>query len=353
LAKSGEKLAGYGMSYAIQRAQVRASRPLGLMLRVLGLTVLSVSLSACITPRPYAPRANYPIHRQGDGGTGQPSIGDRTLGQYKVGSPYKIDGVWYVPSEQPDYDEVGVASWYGDDFHEKLTANGETFDMNALSAAHKTLPMPSIVEVTNLDNGKKLRVRVNDRGPFVGDRLIDMSHAAAVSLGFGPKGLARVRVRYIGPAKLLAQSDLASAATTSAPVAVAGPTSPSPETLAEENLAPIPLSDLASEQNRGGAVTTTSLPTLSAPPEPAYQAPVVSTGPYTVVVGAFGNLVTAQNLVRQLSGAGQASLIPVERNGQTLYRVVVSALPDEAQAMAVQQRAIGLGLGDARLVGPN
>src|SRR5215469_12278663 len=91
---------------------------------------------------------------------------------YKVGSPYQIDGIWYYPQEQPDYDETGIASWYGPTFYGKYTANGELYDGNALSAAHRTLPMPVNVRVTNLDNGKSIVVRVNDRGPYARGRII-------------------------------------------------------------------------------------------------------------------------------------------------------------------------------------
>ena len=117
-------------------------------------------------------------------------------------APYQVGGIWYVPHDQPRYDETGIASWYGDAFNMKATADGEIFDMNQVSAAHTTLPLPSMVEVTNLDNGKKLLVRVNDRGPFVGGRVIDLSHAAAIELGYDRAGTAHVRVKYVGPAPL-------------------------------------------------------------------------------------------------------------------------------------------------------
>lgn len=123
-------------------------------------------------------------------------------GVYKVGTPYQISGRWYTPQEEPSYDRAGVASWYGDDFHGRKTANGEIYDMRALTAAHPTLPMPSYVWVTNLDNGRTLLVRVNDRGPYAHDRLIDLSRATARLLSFEGKGLSRVRVRYAGPAPL-------------------------------------------------------------------------------------------------------------------------------------------------------
>lgn len=121
---------------------------------------------------------------------------------YKVGNSYQVNGRWYHPKEDPDYSKVGVASWYGSQFHGRLTANGEIFDMTRLSAAHTTLPLPSMVEVTNLENGRRLVLRVNDRGPFVGDRIIDLSREAARQLGFEHQGTARVRVRYAGPAPL-------------------------------------------------------------------------------------------------------------------------------------------------------
>jgi rare lipoprotein A len=123
-------------------------------------------------------------------------------GSFKLGAPYKVAGRWYVPRDNPNYDEYGVASWYGADFHGRRTANGEVFDANALTAAHPTLPLPCYVYVTNVDNGRTVLVRVNDRGPYVNDRLIDMSYAAAKQLGYLSKGRARVRVRYAGLAPL-------------------------------------------------------------------------------------------------------------------------------------------------------
>src|SRR5690606_7982585 len=123
-------------------------------------------------------------------------------GHYKVGEPYKVGGRWYKPREQPDYDRVGIASWYGSDFHGRKTANGEIFDMHALTAAHPTLPMPSYAYVSNPANGRTILVRINDRGPYVGQRLIDLSKASADVLGLRSGGTGRVRVRYAGPAPL-------------------------------------------------------------------------------------------------------------------------------------------------------
>ena len=123
-------------------------------------------------------------------------------GVYKIGTPYKVAGRWYVPKLDPDYNRTGIASWYGDAFHGRKTANGEIYDMNALTAAHPTMPLPSYALVTNLKNGRKVLVRVNDRGPYARERIIDLSRAAATALGFRGHGLARVRVRYAGRAPL-------------------------------------------------------------------------------------------------------------------------------------------------------
>ncbi len=123
-------------------------------------------------------------------------------GRYQVGKPYKIRGKWYYPKEQPGYNKSGVASWYGPNFHGRLTANGEVYDQNSLSAAHPTLPLPSYARVTNLENGSSVIVRVNDRGPFSDKRIIDLSARASKMLGYQKQGLAKVRVRYLGKARM-------------------------------------------------------------------------------------------------------------------------------------------------------
>src|SRR6195256_2481674 len=128
-------------------------------------------------------------------------------GTYRVGKPYTVGGRIYVPEEDTDYREEGMASWYGDDFHGRLTANGEVFDMGSLTAAHPTLPMPCYARVTNLRNGKSLIVRVNYRGPYHGNRLIDVSNKAAELLEFKRNGVARVRVEYVARAPLEGSDD--------------------------------------------------------------------------------------------------------------------------------------------------
>jgi rare lipoprotein A len=148
-------------------------------------------------------------------------------GTYKVGKPYSIGGVWYYPKVDYTYRETGIASWYGPKFHKRKTANGQIFDMNAISAAHRTLPLPSMVRVTNLTNGRSLKVLVNDRGPFAHGRIIDLSRRGAQLLGFERAGIARVRVEIIaGESRHLARLAQGSgtskiAARRSAPVSVA------------------------------------------------------------------------------------------------------------------------------------
>jgi rare lipoprotein A len=132
------------------------------------------------------------------GGSGPPGPGPH----FKIGEPYQINGQWYYPAFVTEYEATGIASWYGESYHGRSTANGEIYDMYALTAAHPTIQLPSVVEVMNLENGRSLILRVNDRGPFVDDRLIDLSYAAARELGFVRQGLARVHVRYLGVARL-------------------------------------------------------------------------------------------------------------------------------------------------------
>jgi len=145
--------------------------------------------------RPAAPMA--PIFEQ--------SRIDRDLYKHqKVGKTYTIMGKSYTPKHNPGYNVVGIASWYGDKFHGKPTATGEIYDKNDITAAHKTLPLNSMLYVTNLENGRTLMVRLNDRGPFIGDRIIDLSEAAAIALGTQGKGLGKVRVQYAGPADPMA-----------------------------------------------------------------------------------------------------------------------------------------------------
>src|SRR6266478_3441371 len=154
------------------------------------LIVVALVLAACSGTR-HAPSAGATADTRG-----------RAI--YKVGNPYQIDGAWYYPAEDWNYNETGIASWYGEAFHGKNTANGESFDLNAVTAAHRTLPLPTIVEVTNLDNGRSIQVRVNDRGPYARGRIIDLSRRSSQLLGFEPQGTAKVRVKILVPESIQA-----------------------------------------------------------------------------------------------------------------------------------------------------
>lgn len=140
--------------------------------------------------------ASIPPERIGHAHSSRRSAG----GYYKIGKPYEVNGTWYYPRSNPHYDEVGMASWYGRDG--AITANGEQYGSSKLTAAHTTLPLPSYVYVTNLANSRTILVRVNDRGPFIAGRIVDLSRAAAEAIGVHSTGVARVRVRYAGPAPL-------------------------------------------------------------------------------------------------------------------------------------------------------
>jgi len=154
---------------------------LGACRRVAFVCVAGAGLAACASGSGLAP----------------PSPG---AGEYKVGQPYEVGGQWYTPREQPDYDEEGIASWYGPSFYGHRTADGEIFNAEDMTAAHPTLPMPVYVRVTNLDNGRQAVLRVNDRGPYANNRIIDVSEHAAEVLGFKRAGTAHVRVQYLGRA---------------------------------------------------------------------------------------------------------------------------------------------------------
>ncbi len=187
--------------------QLGAYRGLGRTVRLAGLGVAALALANCsggnmagrVDPR-YGVAASARVVEPG-----QPV--PKGGGVYRVGKPYEVAGRTYVPEENINYSAVGMASWYGDDFHGRYTANGEVFDMNSISAAHPTLPLPSYVRVTNLANNRSIIVRVNDRGPYTGGRLIDLSVKTAQLLGFHGQGLARVKVDYVGRAPLEGSDD--------------------------------------------------------------------------------------------------------------------------------------------------
>lgn len=344
------------------------------------LLAAGTCLAACATPQPrLATRLPDPAKPQA-----HPAPRG---GGYKVGAPYQVGGVWYVPREDPRYDAKGVASWYGDQFHMRKTANGEVFDMHSISAAHTTLPLPSIVEVTNLDNGRKLQVRVNDRGPFVGGRVIDLSREAARQLGYDQKGLANVRVRYVGPAPLL--SDRTTQYTATAPTQTAYLAPPpvtqmsrsggyapyaAPPAYAPYSPAYSPAGDQMRTAPQAPVVSQTVLPPVTKAASMAAAAPSYSTFPayvtpntprvsiaapatrttYRIQAGSFGDPGNAQRAFDTLTSAGADAVIETaDQNGATVYRVMVQAANDENKAYALREMVAGYGFFDARVIRPN
>lgn len=253
-----------------------------------------------------------------------------TVGHYKVGKPYKINGRWYYPAYDPGYDRVGTASWYGQDFHGLPTANGEVFDRRRITAAHPTLPLPSIVRVTNLENGRSLDLRVNDRGPFVGDRLIDLSQAAARKLGFENQGLARVRVQFLALADARGTPPVPTAADTApAPrrVAAAAPRRTVPaRRLEPEAERPIQVASLTAVRASEGAAGT------SCTGEARY-----------VQVGAFAESDSMRAAMASVSGLHQVQVEPAFVGDRALARVRLGPVAGGPQATALlrQVRARG------------
>ncbi|MEZ0170777.1 septal ring lytic transglycosylase RlpA family protein [Microvirga sp. TS319] len=175
------------------------------LIRVAGVAAIALTVANCssnvrggidpkygVAPSPKVVADGQPVPKGG--------------GRNMVGKPYTIAGQTYVPTETPRPAE-GLASWYGPSFHGRMTANGEVFDRDSVAAAHTTMPLPSYARVTNLQNGHSMIVRVNDRGPYHGNRVIDVSERAADALGFRRQGTARVRVEYVGRASTNGSDD--------------------------------------------------------------------------------------------------------------------------------------------------
>lgn len=288
--------------------------------------------------------------------------GGAAAGGVKIGEPYQVDGAWYYPEFDPYYDETGIASWYGAEFHGRRTANGELFDMNQVTAAHKTLPLPSNVRVTNLENGRSIVVRVNDRGPFVNGRIVDLSRRSAQLLGLNIKGTAMVRVQMLPisqqPAILVAElrregyelpegaEDLRLAYSETPPndgVAVVELEPPSAQTA---NRDPAAGQD-AAEPGGGGLIASASAAELPA----AQTAPqALNTPRMYVQAGAFADAANAAKLQRELSAIGPAKITPVIVNGQVLYRVRLGPYDELGAADGALDEVIHSGHPQARLI---
>jgi len=323
------------------------------------LLLASASLTACATPQYSAREPASPASQAYAKTTPAPAA----RGRYKTGDPYQVGGIWYVPHDQPNYDQTGIASWYGDAFNMKATANGEIFDMNQFSAAHTTLPLPSMVEVTNLDNGKKLTLRVNDRGPFVGGRVIDLSRAAAHELGYERQGTARVRVRYVGPAPLAGPEAGVRYAKVTPPAYAPTFTQVAAHRPADEDIFAEPTAASTAPPAAPHRGLQVEVKPLVAPPEPvsvsslsslpaaARPRATVAEAAYRIQAGAFSDPANARHAADQLSAA--ATVEPFQKNGATLYRVLLPGPSDEAEAYALRDKVAQSGFGDARVVRPS
>lgn len=316
--------------------------------RVAALLLSTALLAGCA-------EANFFGHvaKKATSGDEPPAAGSSAAPTYKVGKPYQVAGVWYYPKEDFDYDETGIASWYGPDFHAKMTANGETFDQNAVTAAHKTLPMPSVVRVTNLENGRSIVVRVNDRGPFVNGRIIDMSRRAAQLLGFEGSGTAKVRVQVLADESRVLAGKVKPGG--NEPQVAAAPR----ESVVAETLPPIgsreqakPVAASARPASTGAAarqsVAAERIERELASPE-VETVPVRSTGIY-VQAGSFSRHDNALRLQARLSGVGHPQIQSASVRGQTVYRVRFGPLGSVDEADRVLDSVIAAGQQDAKVI---
>lgn len=268
----------------------------------------------------------------------------QSVGHYKVGKPYKIKGVWYYPAVDYKYSETGIASWYGPNFHGRPTANGERFDMNLVSAAHRTLPLPSVVRVINLRNGRAITVRVNDRGPFAHGRIIDMSRRAAQLLGFKRAGTTTVKVEILPEESRLAAlqaqgkggtTKIASAPTRKVKVASlpgAPPPASPPVLPTAERTKPVEFEPITPEKTVVNKV------------------PVQSDGNIFIQAGAFLHQSRAFEVRGRLNLYGPARVVPANVGSQKFYRVRIGPLASVDESDRVLDQLINSGYPDARIV---
>ncbi|MEQ8250153.1 MAG: septal ring lytic transglycosylase RlpA family protein [Oceanibaculum nanhaiense] len=296
----------------------------------------------------------------------QPSA--KTQGYYKIGDPYEIRGVWYYPTVDYSYTETGIASWYGPGFHGKLTANGEIYDENDLTAAHRTLPMPSLVRVTNLENGRSLVVRVNDRGPFAHGRIIDLSRRSAQLLGIEQRGTAKVKVEILPAesqrlAEAAKQGTLIATADAQQPGASVGPAvRPSPVASVSAETLP-PASSASGGVSRAPApppIAVINPATTQAGATQAARAPQSNDGRIDTVpveqtriyiqAGAFSDHNNALRLSGALRRIAPSQISETRVDGQTFYRVRLGPVASVTDADAILEQVIGSGYPGARVV---
>ena len=272
-------------------------------------------------------------------------------GIYKVGDPYQIKGVWYYPAEDFNYNETGIASWYGPNFHGKYTANGEVYDQNDVTAAHRTLPMPSLVRVTNLENGRSLIIRINDRGPYVNNRILDLSRRSAQLLGVIDQGTAKVRVQIMADES----RQLALQVKGQQPAEVVASAAVPRESVQAETL-PAPGS-----KETPKPIVKASAPAPNQLPQPqiADRAQLANQKVLTVPVkatqifiqaGAFQQFEHAHKLSALLSPFGPTTVTQVDSKQGILFRVRLGPIASVGDADAMLERVIAGGHPEARIV---
>ena len=268
--------------------------------------------------------------------------------RYKVGDPYQIGGSWYYPDRNLQYDETGIASWYGDEFAGRLTANGEIFDPNLVTAAHKTLPMPSVVRVTNLDNGRSLVLRVNDRGPYVPGRIIDLSREAARLIGFQKKGIARVRVQILAEQSLRLEKLAREGQFPSLNERVVSNDMP------EANGAAKPKVSLTAKTTRAQPVKrpagNSALDLLSdAQTGTVREGDALQTDIW-IQIGAFHSAQNARNVLNKLAARNPVELSETFKDGRTLYRARLGPVANVQDADRLLDEVLNMGYSGARIV---
>jgi rare lipoprotein A len=272
-------------------------------------------------------------------------------GRYHVGKPYQVAGRWFEPKEQPNYDKKGMASWYGEAFNRRKTSNGEWFDMTRLTAAHPTLPLPSYVKVTNLENGREVVVRLNDRGPFVGTRIIDLSKRTAEVLEFKHKGKAQVRVQYIGPAPV---NDNGSHLVAMNKELDRG--TPMRKMIASadrrKGKAPAETVNTAAAKPRKKAAPAPQPQYETAAYEPEMEAaePRATEVTYFIQLGSFSDGENAARARDRFSSVWPVQSIELSGAAGPVYRVRLGPISSSADAETALIDAQSAGYGDARLI---
>ncbi|MBN9489317.1 MAG: septal ring lytic transglycosylase RlpA family protein [Alphaproteobacteria bacterium] len=328
-------------------------------------------LRSCILLLVVTSMAGCGSHRGGSGGGSTAS-----RGAYKVGNPYTIDGTTYVPREEFNHTETGMASWYGPGFHGRNTANGEVYNQSERTAAHRTLQMPSVVRVTNLDNGRSTTVRINDRGPYARSRILDVSRATAEELGMIGAGTAHIRIDQLS-AESMAVKDVAisgggpaeqeaaiarveSGRGTPPPataVAQAPPPAPEPSRTVAPPPAPSPPPQQASPPRPAEQLVWATPPAGAPPPRPAGPSgPTIASlsphtpGGYYVQAGAFSTMTNAERQRGLIASYGATEISQAQSGGREVFRVRLGPYTTSDAAGIVADRLKRSGYGDARVV---